>query len=220
MAEEKITEQDQIKARIKLLGKLSKIQEELFVPKEKDNNYGGYKYRTAEDIFAAVKPLCAKNKCVVQCDTRIEVVDLGEKKSAYIKAHAILADTETGYQIVIQAYAREEDMKKGMDASQTTGSATSYARKYALSGLFGIDNEKDQDVINKKDKYGNEPDKDGKHETVSAMQMNAIKAELDRTGISLDVILDAVKKDKLELLTQADYVEIIRRLNATQDKEA
>ena len=214
-----MNESEQLKARIQLLKKLSKIQEELFVPKEHDNDFGKYKYRTAEDIFASVKPLCSKNKCVISCDTRIEVVDTGEKKVPYIKAIAVLADLETGYQYTIQAFAREDDMKKSMDASQTTGSATSYARKYALSGMFGIDNEKDQDALNKKDKNGNLPKEDGAPETISATQINAILAELKRTGISKTVILEAVGKKKIELFTQADYIEVIRRLNATSDKE-
>lgn len=118
---------------------LSKIQAELKSPKDKDNNFAGFKYRKAEDILAAVKPMLKDHDCVILLDTGIELI--GDRY--YIKATATLKKGES--EISVSALAREEETKKGMDGSQITGSATSYARKYALAGLFAVDNENDAD---------------------------------------------------------------------------
>lgn len=129
--------------------KLSKIQKDLFVPKGQRNDFGKYNYRSCEDILQAVKPLCQANKCVLTLDS--SVVELGEE--TYVVAWAVLHDLELeGAEIKSCAYAREEKEKKGMDASQISGSCLSYARKYALAGLFCIDNEKDSDATNKQAK--------------------------------------------------------------------
>lgn len=112
---------------------LASIQAELKAPKDLDNKFGGYRYRSAENILAAVKPLLAKHGLAVNlCDT---IVQIGER--FYLKAVAAIDDGENSTNSV--AYAREPLAKKGMDESQVTGSASSYARKYALCGLFGID---------------------------------------------------------------------------------
>lgn len=120
--------------------KLIEIQKELKAPKGQLNKFGGYKYRSCEDILEAVKPLCIKNG--VQLTVSDELVLIGERY--YIKATAKVTDgTET---VEVNAFAREEENKKGMDASQITGTASSYARKYALNGLFCIDDTKDADT--------------------------------------------------------------------------
>lgn len=123
--------------------KLLNIQTELKAPKGQENTFGHYKYRSCEDILEAVKPLLKQNKVVLQLTDNIEF--LGDRY--YIKATAILKDTE-GEQDKIEntAYARESESKKGMDDSQITGTASSYARKYALNGLFCIDDTKDADT--------------------------------------------------------------------------
>ena len=122
--------------------KLLMIQMDLKAPKGQMNKFGGYKYRSCEDIFEAVKPLLAKHGLVLR--TTDELVQIGERY--YVKATAILTDgTET---IENVAYAREEETKKGMDGSQITGASSSYARKYALNGLFLIDDVKDSDSTN------------------------------------------------------------------------
>jgi len=125
--------------------KLMRIQAALFVPKGQKNDFGGYKYRSCEDILKQVKPLAEKESCVLTMDTDIRVA--GER--FYIVASATLADTETHEKVTVEAFARESAQRKGMDDAQITGAATSYARKYALAGLFGIDNEKDPDATNK-----------------------------------------------------------------------
>ena len=124
--------------------KLAKIQSELFVPKGKENKFGGYAYRSCEDILKVVKPLCFDNGCSVIISN--EMIMVGQK--VYCEATVTLTDWETGESVVAKAQAREAESRKGMDDSQVTGSTSSYARKYALAGLFGIDNEKDPDATN------------------------------------------------------------------------
>jgi hypothetical protein len=120
-----------------IYSKLANIQQNLKAPKGQLNKFGGYKYRNCEDILQAVKPLLGD--LVLNLSDSIEQV--GERY--YIRATACLTDgNET---VTVTAYAREEENKKGMDASQITGSASSYARKYALNGLLAIDDTKDAD---------------------------------------------------------------------------
>lgn len=124
--------------------KLLKIQTNLKAPKSQYNKFGNYKYRNCEDILEAVKPLLVENNVVLKITD--EVVFIGERY--YIKAIAKLIDVETAEIIENIAYAREEETKKGMDGSQITGASSSYARKYALNGLFAIDDTKDSDTTN------------------------------------------------------------------------
>lgn len=112
--------------------KLLNIQSELKAPKNQTNNFGRYNYRSCEDILEAVKPILKKEKCVVIVNDEIEQVD----NRFYVKAIVSLVDVESGEIIASSAYAREEENKKGMDSSQVTGATSSYARKYALNGLF------------------------------------------------------------------------------------
>jgi len=121
--------------------KLLKIQLELKAPKSQYNSYGKYKYRNCEDILEAVKPLCGKYNCVLKISD--ELINIGDRY--YVKATATLMDVESDKTISTEAYAREALDKKGMDESQITGAASSYARKYALNGLFNIDDTKDAD---------------------------------------------------------------------------
>ena len=123
--------------------KLVEVQFELKAPKGQYNNFGKYSYRNCEDILEAVKPLLKdKGLSIVLSDTP-EIIG----GRFYIKATATLSDGETTIQTT--AYAREEESKKGMDGSQVTGASSSYARKYALNGLFAIDDNKDSDTTNK-----------------------------------------------------------------------
>lgn len=122
--------------------KLMIIQQELKAPKGQKNNFGNYRYRSCEDILEAVKPLLKETKTVLTITD--ELIQIGERY--YIKAIATLSDTEEEKQINNIAYARESENKKGMDDSQVTGATSSYARKYALNGLFCIDDTKDADT--------------------------------------------------------------------------
>ena len=121
---------------------LSEVQAELKAPKGQTNKFGGYRYRSAEDILEAVKPLLASRKMALIVEDEItSVLD-----RVYVRATVALS---AGEEVVsTTAFAREEETKKGMDGSQITGAASSYARKYALNGLFAIDDTKDSDATN------------------------------------------------------------------------
>ena len=127
-----------------LTKKLAEIQQKLKAPKNQFNKFGGYHYRNCEDILEAVKPLLGDLTLTVNDD----LINVGERY--YIKATATISDGE--HHITNSAFARESATKKGMDDSQLTGSTSSYARKYALNGLFLIDDTKDADSMNTGDK--------------------------------------------------------------------
>lgn len=119
------------------------IQSELKAPKSQFNKFGGYKYRKAEDILEAVKPLLNKQKCTLTITD--DIVMVGNR--IYVKATATIKN-EKGECETTNGWAREEESKKGMDGSQITGTSSSYARKYALNGLFAIDDNADSDTTN------------------------------------------------------------------------
>ena len=123
--------------------KLSAIQAELKAPKGQFNSFGKYNYRSCEDILEAVKPLLAKNELGMTISDDI----VSRDGRVYVRAEVVVFDFE-GNKAVVSAQAREEDSKKGMDASQVTGATSSYARKYALNGMFLIDDTKDSDSTN------------------------------------------------------------------------
>lgn len=124
--------------------KLAKIQSTLKAPKSQYNSFGKYYYRSCEDILEAVKPLLAEAKATLTIGDELELVG----NRYYVKATVRFIDLETDAQIMNTAYAREDDTKKGMDGSQVTGASSTYARKYALNGLFCIDDTKDADATN------------------------------------------------------------------------
>ena len=137
--------------------KLSAVQQELKAPKDLYNKFGQYPYRSAEGILEAVKPLLAKYGLALYLTD--DMVEIGGR--VYVKATAGLVDIgkdPVPSAFSVSAYAREEETKKGMDASQVTGAASSYARKYALNGLFCIDDNKDSDFTNRTPKEDTEPD--------------------------------------------------------------
>lgn len=132
-----------------LAERLLAVQDELKAPKSQYNNFGRYAYRNAEDIVEAVKPLLKKHGVLLTLSD--EVVVIGER--TYIKAAAKVTDiNDFEKSIEVNAFAREPETKKGMDESQITGAASSYARKYALNGLFAIDDTKDADNMHNPDK--------------------------------------------------------------------
>ena len=122
--------------------KLSSVQASIKAPKDKYNDFGKYKYRNAESILEAVKPYLASLGLYMTINDSIE--QIGERY--YIKATVKITDCETSESIEVSAYAREAEKKSGMDDSQITGSTSSYARKYALNGLFLLDDTKDADT--------------------------------------------------------------------------
>ena len=128
--------------------KLIEVQSKLKAPKNQYNSFGKYSYRNCEDILEALKPILKEVRATIIISD--EVVSVNERY--YVKATVKFIDTETGEVVEASANAREEDNKKGMDSSQLTGSTSSYARKYALNGLFAIDDTKDSDFTNTHDK--------------------------------------------------------------------
>ena len=142
------------------------IQTRLNAPKNQRNKFGGFNYRSAEDILESLKPLLKETECFLNITDSIELV--GDRY--YIKATATITNKD-GAKVSSSAYAREELAKKGMDTSQITGSTSSYARKYALNGLFAIDDNKDADT----DEFKKQQDKptkevDSKEDVSLALQ--------------------------------------------------
>lgn len=127
---------------------LISIQSKLKAPKDKRNEFGKYNYRSAEGILEAVKPLLTESKCTLTITD--DILLLGDR--FYVKATVTIKNS-TGETETATAFAREEETKKGMDASQITGTASSYARKYALNGLLCIDDTKDADALNTSPEY-------------------------------------------------------------------
>lgn len=147
--------------------KLMRVQRDLSAPKNQRNSFGGYNYRSAEDILEAVKPLLSRENAAINiCD---DIREIGGR--IYVRAAASFVDCESGDEICATAFAREEEAKKGMDASQITGAASSYARKYALNGLFAIDDCKDADATNK---HGKDADERGKSEVSEKPKVGAL----------------------------------------------
>ena len=128
--------------------KLTEVQNELKAPKSKYNSFGKYNYRSCEDILEAVKPILKAKRLAMT--VKDDVFNIGDR--FYIMATVTVFDCESEEKVTTTAYAREDADKKGMDGSQITGSSSSYARKYALNGMFAIDDTKDADSWNTNDK--------------------------------------------------------------------
>lgn len=192
--------------------KLLAIQTELKAPKGQYNSFGKYSYRSCEDILEAVKPLCEKNKVVLQLSDKLDYTG----NRYYIKATATLTDTEGNQEYIVNtAYAREEEVKKGMDGSQITGTASSYARKYALNGLFCIDDTKDADT----DEFGKIIGKDKKEEdiTINQTQENTLRAIIKDRDIEDEVVIALLKSHsykKLADIKVKDFVMICEELKS------
>ena len=174
--------------------KLIKVQNELKAPKGNYNSFGKYKYRSAEDILEAVKPLNADNGLLLTLSDKPTLI--GEWH--YIEATATITDGETS--LSITAYARESLNKKGMDESQITGTASSYARKYALNGLYLIDDTNDADT----DEY--------------QQQTNQEQAPKKATDNQLDLITKLLKGDNDRLNKMLAYYKVkdLTQLSAAQ----
>lgn len=179
----------------KISEKLLHIQNELKVPKNMFNSYGGYKYRNCESILETVKPLCLRHNVVLT--VRDEITLIGERY--YVKAIATLTDVETGESTNGIAYAREDETRKGMDVSQITGSCSSYARKYALNGLFCLDDEKDADSMDNLEEEKKTPN------LATKQQLEVIS----KLGIDISKMLDYFHISKIDELTQEQAKAVI-----------
>lgn len=209
--------------------KLLEIQTELKAPKGQYNSFGKYKYRSCEDILEAVKPICKKHNVTLIISD--EIVSIGDNSSItytenyydkdlkkenvrnvvtggqryYIKATATIIDIEDGSVLSNTAYAREEETKKGMDGSQITGTASSYARKYALNGLFCIDDTKDADT----DEYKEQTEKDKiiDNKLVEGLNMAIEKSQIDQKAVEL--ILNQYGYTNTAEIKMKDYMNIV-----------
>ncbi len=164
---------------------LIKIQQELKAPKGNYNSFGKYKYRSCEDILEAVKPLCIKHDAVLTISDDLCLI--GDRY--YIKATARLKTADSEFEVT--AYAREPETKKGMDDSQVTGTASSYARKYALNGLFCIDDTKDADT----DEYQRQTNRQPKQKATDLAtreQKTEFLDECKRLNVNHDDVLKQV----------------------------
>lgn len=182
---------------------LIEIQNELKAPKSNYNSFGKYRYRSAEDILTAVKPLLLRYGC--QMTLQDDIVAVGDRY--YIKATATITDgTESE---TVTALAREDEIKKGMDGSQITGTASSYARKYALNGLFLIDDTKDADT----DEYQMQT-ADTKIGTIKA---SALLQELNAKGVNIEKLMKQYRVNALEDLTESQHSALIQKLSKVKD---
>ena len=203
--------------KLNIYEKLLNIQNELKAPKNQFNKFGNYKYRNAEDILEAVKPICLKYKAVI--NVRDTIIQIGDRY--YVEATAYITDVEKPADYIEnRACAREEENKKGMDSSQVTGATSSYARKYALNGLLCIDDTKDTDS----EEYQKQVQKNNKGTTpydfekkevlmIQESQKQQIRTEIDETTIKN--YLKEKGKSKLSELTFKEAYDLLKK----DDKE-
>lgn len=200
--------------------KLLKIQNELKAPKNQFNKFGNYKYRNAEDILEAVKPICLKYKAVINVYDTIK--QIGDRY--YVEATAVITDIENSESYIEnQASAREEETKKGMDTSQVTGATSSYARKYALNGLLCIDDTKDTDSeeYQKKTQSKQNVEVKNKEVMITDQQKEIIKKIYTQEEIK-EYLFDVIDKKKLSDLTlveASDFIKSRKEKNAECDDD-
>lgn len=180
--------------------KLMRIQTQIKAPKNLFNKFGNYYYRNAESICEAVKPFLAQEKVTLQLGD--EICLIGDR--FYVKATAVLQDCESDECVVVSAYARESADKKGMDDSQITGACSSYARKYALNGLFLLDDTKDADT----DEYRNENDnrKDEGKAADKGKKTTASKTSGNSAKVSKETPEEAKKNEEMRESVDSVYV--------------
>ena len=179
------------------------IQKRIHVPKAQTNEFGGYKYRSCEDILAAVKPLCNEHGLTLSLSD--EIVQVGDWN--YVKATATIghATSSALFNETATAYARETEAKKGMDAAQITGAASSYARKYALNGLFAIDDTRDADAQKPVDP--NEP--------MPNQMLDDIKRLLEEAAVDVEKFLEWARVNTLHELPIGSYETCVKKLRTT-----
>ena len=174
--------------------KLMEVQSKLKAPKSQYNSFGKYSYRSCEDILEALKPLLNEVGAIVNISDQVKLI--GDRY--YIEATAMFLDVNTGDSIISKAMAREDESKKGQDLAQLSGATSSYARKYALNGLFAIDDNKDADSTNKHSKDNeikpNIPFRGMISDGISEAQLKRLFAIGNKAGFKKDVVEATVKK--------------------------
>lgn len=190
------------------ISKLLKMQKKLVVPKGHYNSFGKYNYRSAEDIMVALKVVQEAENTVVVIDTDIETANGWN----YINATATLYDADDGEVIAVtHGKAREPEIKKGMDESQITGTAASYAIKRALSGMFLIDDEKDADTLNDSDDYT-------KKDNTKTVMLKKLEYELSQNDIDINDFAKILFKKKKDVLTEKQIEATLSNFSIAVDK--
>lgn len=190
------------------ISKLLKMQKKLVVPKGQYNSFGKYNYRSAEDIMVALKVVQEAENTVVVIDTDIETANGWN----YINATATLYDADDGEVIAVtHGKAREPELKKGMDESQITGTAASYAIKRALSGMFLIDDEKDADTLNNSDDYT-------KKDNAKTIMLKKLEYELSQNDIDINDFAKILFKKKKDVLTEKQIEATLSNFSIAVDK--
>lgn len=198
-----------------MIKNLSKIQNEMNVKKGRYNKFGGYYYRSCEDILQTAKEVCDKYGCYVNVTDTIEYIE----GRFYVKATAKVVDIETGESETATAFAREEESKKGMDGAQLTGATSSYARKYALCGLFAIDDSIDNDPLNgTQENEGKAANKNGAKSSSTSQPDNS----QSQTSILVGYVNECTTVEQLSNLFKANqaYQSDSTFMNALSKKRA
>ena len=193
---------------------LRSIQSELNAPKNLYNRFGNYSYRSCESILEAVKPLLKKYDAEVVITDKIELI--GDR--FYVKAEAIFTCGDDT--VIVNAYAREPENKKGMDESQITGAASSYARKYALNGLFLIDDNKDADTdenhVERENRSAAKQKQDDPN--VTAKEIKTMTDFAKEVEVPIESICERFEVSSLQDMTMTQYVSAVKMLEATRKK--
>lgn len=184
---------------------LIEIQRELKAPKSQTNSFGKYKYRSLEDILEALKPIMSKHKCFLVIND--EIILVGDRY--YIKATATLHSDE-GQSISSTAFAREDIDKKGMDLSQLTGATSSYARKYALNGLFAIDDTKDADATNEHGEVQRPQPQAPRR--INQVEGETIMALIEKTNSDIEKLCNAYKVSSIGEMVLTQYQDAVKKL--------
>lgn len=208
--------------------KLSCIQQDMKAPKNLRNTFGNYNYRNAEGILEAFKPFEKKYKVSLTLSDKVEVVN----DRIYITAIARLLDCESNEDMIVSASAREAAEKKGMDAAQVTGATSSYARKYALNGLFLLDDTKDPDTDEyekesqsrsegqkKASAKGKQAEQEQKDDVVSDKDLAVLRETFKSKGIDETYVIGLYKLEKLEGITQSKYANMIKNIDKIKQKQ-
>ena len=193
--------------------KLAKVQGSLKAPKSQHNNFGDFNYRSCEDILEAVKPLLQECKAILLLSD--EIIPIGSRY--YIKATATFQDAENPEAVSVSAWAREAEEKPKMDAAQITGSSSSYARKYALNGLFCIDDARDPDALPGSDQKATRQQNRNRQQDAPAQKQ---ERWIDQEEITkLRAVADRrYGKNNLQELSGLDYRRAMAGLNKMPDK--
>lgn len=197
--------------------KLMNVQSKLKAPKGQYNSFGKYSYRSCEDILEALKPIFKKEKLAIFISDEMVLMDT----RFYVKATVTLVDIETGEKVMNSAFAREEENKKGMDGSQVTGASSSYARKYALNGMFAIDDTKDSDSTNTHGKDDKAPTKTQSKSSNNELTENQIKrlyAIANKAKITPNQVIEVCNKSycitDVKKLNKQQYDNVCKRLES------